>query len=201
MRKMQTLHEQNTTDIVLPSLNQTQLSEQAATQQHPHLPQATGKSSVRKGRYLFRRVEVLLLQTGGFGLIGIGLLCSLLVAVFVSFMVGASVWEYFYPNHDTQYNLPGWMIAVRVALSVLPVLLGASCCALTGRAMNKRAVRRDTLPLTHVNTADLPAVDSLVRASSEPLQAQEGVLLRAAAEGQETPPEQLVRASVGQEER
>ncbi len=45
----------------------------------------------------------------------------------------------------------------------------------------------------------LPAHDSLVRASSEPTQAQESVLLRAAAEGVETPPEQLVRASVEQE--
>ena len=34
---------------------------------------------------------------------------------------------------------------------------------------------------------------------SEPLQAQEAVLLRAVAEGQETPPGQLVRASLGQD--
>lgn len=46
--------------------------------------------------------------------------------------------------------------------------------------------------------ADLPALDSLVRASSEPMQAQEAVLLRA-AEGQETTQEQLVHAVNGQE--
>lgn len=56
------------------------------------------------------------------------------------------------------------------------------------------------IPLTRVNTADLPAPEILVRASSEPPQAQESMLLRAAAEGQETPPEQLVRAFVGQEQ-
>ncbi len=56
------------------------------------------------------------------------------------------------------------------------------------------------IPLTRANTADLPAPETLVRASSEPSQAQEAVLLRAAAEGQETPPEQLVRASVGMEQ-
>ena len=55
------------------------------------------------------------------------------------------------------------------------------------------------VPLTRHNVADLPAPDSLVRASSEPMQAQQAVLLRAAAQGQETLPEQLVRASVRQE--
>ena len=55
-------------------------------------------------------------------------------------------------------------------------------------------------PLTRANTADLPAVDSLVRASSESLQAQETVLLRAAAETQEQQEEELLRASTrGQE--
>lgn len=45
----------------------------------------------------------------------------------------------------------------------------------------------------------LPAVDSLVRASSKPTQAQETILLRAASEGHETPPEQLVRPAGGAE--
>ena len=49
------------------------------------------------------------------------------------------------------------------------------------------------IPLTRANTANLPAPNSLVRASVEPQQAQEAVLLRAAAEGVDTPPEQLVR--------
>ena len=64
-----------------------------------------------------------------------------------------------------------------------------------------RAVRRINVdvPLTHAKTANLPAPDSLVRASEEPIQAQESVLLRAAAEGRETPPEQLVRAVNGQQ--
>ena len=55
-------------------------------------------------------------------------------------------------------------------------------------------------PLTRANTADLPAPGSLVRASSEPVQAQGTVLLRAAIEGNQTPAVELVRASVrGQE--
>ncbi len=51
--------------------------------------------------------------------------------------------------------------------------------------------------LTHVNTADLPAPDSLVRASSQPTQAQETVLLRASKETQEKHEEQLLRATAG----
>ena len=55
------------------------------------------------------------------------------------------------------------------------------------------------VPLTRANTADLPAPDSLVRASAEPIQAQEAVLLRAAAEEQQRHEEQLVRAADGPE--
>ena len=54
------------------------------------------------------------------------------------------------------------------------------------------------VPLTHANAANLLAPDSLVRASSEPIQEQQTVLLRAVAAEQQTPPEQLVRASSGQ---
>lgn len=51
------------------------------------------------------------------------------------------------------------------------------------------------IPLTRANTGDLPAVDSLVRASQEPIEGQENFLLRAAQHGQGTPSEQMVRAS------
>ena len=54
---------------------------------------------------------------------------------------------------------------------------------------------------TSVNTADLPAVDSLVRASEEPEQAQADVLLRTVADVQQTAPEQLLRATTGEEVR
>ena len=54
---------------------------------------------------------------------------------------------------------------------------------------------------TAVNTADLPAVDSLVRASEKPEQAQADVLLRAAADVQQIAPEQLLRSTTGEEVR
>ena len=53
------------------------------------------------------------------------------------------------------------------------------------------------VPLTRANIGHLPAPDSLVRASAEPVQEQQSVLLRAATEGMERHEEQLVRASTG----
>ena len=53
------------------------------------------------------------------------------------------------------------------------------------------------IPLTRANFSRIPAPESLVRASSEPMQAQESVLLRAAAE-EETRPEEMLRAVEGQ---
>ncbi len=66
--------------------------------------------------------------------------------------------------------------------------------------MMKRSARiSHVTPLTRANTADLPAPDSLVRASQEPAQAQEAVLLRAAVRDTQTETgEQLLRASGGQ---
>ena len=64
--------------------------------------------------------------------------------------------------------------------------------------MLRQAIKVDPgVPLTRANTADLPAPDSLVRASAEPVQEQQAVLLRAATETQERHEEQLVRASAG----
>jgi len=54
---------------------------------------------------------------------------------------------------------------------------------------------RVDVPLTRANTGDLPAPDSLVRASHELLQAQQSVLLCAAMETTQTQEEQLLRAS------
>lgn len=69
------------------------------------------------------------------------------------------------------------------------------------KAMQIAQLELDVVPLTRANTADLPAPNSLVRASEEPAQAQEGVLLRAAVgAGQAEREGQLLRASVGREQ-
>jgi hypothetical protein len=49
------------------------------------------------------------------------------------------------------------------------------------------------VPFTQANTAHLPASESLVRASSEPEEEQQSVLLRASIHSQQTPAEQLLR--------
>ena len=91
----------------------------------------------------------------------------------------------------------GWIVNILTSIGMFLIAYGFTRLARKG--LNKSKLLGNAVPVTRANTADLPAPDSLVRASSEPLQAQEGVLLRAAAEGMETPPEQLVRASVGME--
>jgi hypothetical protein len=65
------------------------------------------------------------------------------------------------------------------------------------RAVKRVRRAKVWVTLARANTADLPAPDSLVRASAEPVQEQQAVLLRAATEGTETHEEQLVRASEG----
>ena len=92
-----------------------------------------------------------------------------------------------------------------IPISIGVVVVGAVAILLMGYGVTMltviKGVRRINVdvPLTRANTANLPAPDSLVRAGSEPMQAQEAVLLRAVAEGQETLPEQLVRAVNGHE--
>lgn len=64
-----------------------------------------------------------------------------------------------------------------------------------GRRTVKEAGEINTgIPLTRANIGDLPVRESLVRASSEPVQEQQDVLLRAATNTDKTPAEQLVRA-------
>lgn len=59
----------------------------------------------------------------------------------------------------------------------------------------KKSKENIVVPLTRANTAGLPAPDSLVRASQEPLQAQQKILLRPALETTERQEEELLRAS------
>lgn len=87
-----------------------------------------------------------------------------------------------------------------VIILIFPVLF-VSCGLYQGVRIFRVAKQVDVgVPLTRVNTADLPAPDSLVRASSQPVQAQEIVLLRASKETQDKHEEQLLRATVGGEE-
>lgn len=55
-------------------------------------------------------------------------------------------------------------------------------------------------PITHHNTGNLPAVETLVRASDSPPTDLPAQLLRVARHGQETPPEELLRATSTRQE-
>ena len=67
--------------------------------------------------------------------------------------------------------------------------------------LQEAVVKLDVVPLTRANMGDLPALDTLVRASQAPAQTdeQQAELLRAAQYGRETPAEELLRASTNQE--
>lgn len=66
--------------------------------------------------------------------------------------------------------------------------------------MDKAGQLERLAPLTRQTAEQLPAEQSLVRASSEPSEVQQAVLLRAAGADTPTPPEELLRA-VACEER
>ena len=68
-------------------------------------------------------------------------------------------------------------------------------CQETGRnQVDDAKAMEEVLPFTHTNTSNLTVSESLVRASSEPLQEQESVLLRASIYSQQTPSDQLLRS-------
>ena len=91
------------------------------------------------------------------------------------------------PPGDTRENhLLLFTIVLTGALSLL--------CGYLGWQTIGNATQMDIgIPLTHATTTDLLAKDSPVRASEEPTPEQQAILLRAAALGQETPAEELVR--------
>ncbi len=76
---------------------------------------------------------------------------------------------------------------------LLPLFIIACLCWIGMR--KARTTLRDIEPITSANTSHLPASESLVRASQKPQIDQHAILLRTAPQWQETPQEQLLRAS------
>lgn len=139
----------------------------------------------------------------GAGTLILFLLTTLLFLIaLIAFFAGVSAWAGDWPVWDGPFGVATVTPVLKMkcwAVSLVCIAAGAGIKWATEAGLKKTAQSIDVLLLTRANTAALPAPDSLVRASSEPVQAQEAVLLRAAAQGQETPAEELVRASVGQE--
>jgi hypothetical protein len=81
-------------------------------------------------------------------------------------------------------------------------LLGGLCMLglWSAKVLLKRVEKIEPVGLiTRHNTGNLPEVETLVRGSDIPVVVQQAELLRAAGQGLETPPEQLLRA--GEEKR
>lgn len=149
-------------------------------------PTTTGKRIVSKREYVRLVGKREALRWGSVGL-------AVTVAVCVLSCVGCII---------------AGALADGIEIMVLWFIVAALCFAVAWiikrtaeKAMQKALRKRDAIPLTRANTADLPAPESLVRASAEPVQEQQAVLLRAAAERQEKHEEQLLRAASGQEYR
>jgi hypothetical protein len=82
----------------------------------------------------------------------------------------------------------------RGALLILIGYIGAFFIQKQGRVCTEKAKKIEEVELLkHANVGQLPVEETLVRASTEPTQEQEKVLLRAAMTSEDTPPEQLLR--------
>ena len=138
----------------------------------------TGKKIVSKGRYVGAQIKKMWIYFD-----------ALAILLFMPMLT--------YNSALPRRNLsPFWFTVLMVGITILSVLNFMKIAI--SRFREAKAIDAG-VPLTRANSADLPAPDSLVRASSEPMQAQEAVLLRAVVKGQEKHEEHLVRASVGQE--
>ena len=155
----------------------------------------------KAGRRIVSKGEYVKVQAGRAGqalsgslAVFLGAICGFIALVFVGFFAAAFCG--FVRTPYLEILLPALvMLAVAVGFGVGMVHL-----LRPGFASIRNASENNVIPLTRANTADLPANDSLVRASQEPGQAQKGVLLRAASGEAQTEQEgQLLRASAGGE--
>ena len=166
-------------------------------------PKTTGRRFVSKGEYVRVQANRATTSVSGLGYAILGVVCGV-VTITLTLAFG---YHLCFPTRD--FLLNRYVVKVRgtdqvseligmlIFNSFILVLFGGLAYEMSmfGYDLLRKATRLDPgVPFTSANTADLPAPESLVRASEELMQAQEAVLLRAAMEGPETPPEQLVRA-------
>ena len=162
------------------------------------MTQESGKRIVSRGEYALRKWVALSL-TGSHFLCLVGIVLLLLSAIFSSYLddpLNAACWK----SGKTCQTFFYFDMAMAGCIFLVPVLSCTAYALYWGKQKSWEMVHA-IHPVDNANIADLPLVDSLVRASIEPLQAQERVLLRAATEGEETQAEQLLRATTGTQEK
>jgi hypothetical protein len=108
---------------------------------------------------------------------------------FVAFrLAGTLLWGAFEPEWRSTLGL--WVVLAGLLCAVGSVTLWGGFRMLTN-VKNAEKIA----PITRHNTGDLPEVETLVRSSDLRPSHQQAELLRAAKPGQETPPEELLRAA------
>ena len=148
----------------------------------------TSKRIVSKSAYVFRRLLRVIGKGAGI-VVQVGAVIWVFVAPFQFFEHVDALRHY---SNATPFFVAVMLMAVTVGVGMMMIRI-------VGTKVVQHSDKIDAgVPLTRANTASLPDLDSLVRASSEPEQEQQAVLLRAASEGVERHEEQLVRAVEGQ---
>ena len=157
-----------------------------------------GKRVVSKIEYGARKTLAVSLSSG-FLACGVGILLLLASLPYTHYLdvwteAQARIQQGRSPDYkgdlDLLYSYFG--LAVNACSILIPGLVfGALLLWLASRTSWKTI--RALQPISYANNADMPASESLVRASEQPIQEQQAVLLRAAMPGKETPTDQLVR--------
>jgi hypothetical protein len=152
----------------------------------------TGKRIVSKGEYAKAQRKRAALFSLGVSLI-VAALGGILAFASILLPLGRYMREF--PEADFVWLYPIITVAGLI-IFVLAAGLLAHIVRVGAIFMFKKANAIDPgIPIHRVPPADLPAPDSLVRASEEPRQEPQAVLLRAATQTQERHEEQLVRAA------
>ncbi len=155
-------------------------------------PKTTDKRIVSKSAYVAIRIAQGSLYVSGI---------SLMAIAGLSFLTSAACGLHFMRCIALLVKTLDRTLFVNISLYGTAMGMLAGAAYLLGKAgymaVTKAENLPEFLPLTPETVEATPALNSLVRASEEPSQVQEAVLLRATIQEQETPPEQLVRASVG----
>lgn len=137
--------------------------------------QKSGRRIVSREEYLRAMGKKIVLSTYGVGIVLIGLLTLIATGWLISWASGGV--------------LDGLLLFLVIILGLGSVLL-----LLIGKAWLREATQIDAgILLTRTNAVDLPAEETLVRASTQPVEKHRTVLLRAAFHSDTTPEEQLVR--------
>jgi hypothetical protein len=147
-------------------------------------PPQTSKRIVSKAEYANIQLKCAGAQLAGCCLLVTAAFCGLAVLGLINGLAGRGQYPHKGDQHSVLFLIGGILIA-GIGTRVL--------IRMSNAVLDRVDQMNNVIPLTRANTADLPASESLVRASAEPIQQQEAVLLRAATQGVETPSEQLLR--------